>query len=802
MNTTTKHLIKFIVYGFILSAYALSCSPQAQETEREKPAVPTLKSNDINLVKMHKHPFADYQFTENNLSKNSDNLMNDSYYLMKIGNIVGDEIAVDTAKDFYQQAIPKTMTTSISMEQSWYLTLIEQQSDSALSSSLSDTEKTILVDTEKIYLIIDQYSSDVKQVNELTDFSLQLSLAEQMIQKIIQQIQSTELFTELKTQVVAELSNQTKEKLKAPKELAVQLAQMQKLSDIIAILNGYVTTNKTVLTAEDQMSLKNAAQLGMLIDNIDDAKSALSALAMAWSMLDAEERKQNFLTANKDLYDFLRKKDEKEIRCLINENCKGLFDKLILKVGVYPAIKDYGIENVRKTLTDNSLIAVRSVVQKQSALEISTLDDQIKEKIKTSIAEKLTGLKEFKQKFKIIVGEGLANKINMQKLDLFENNDFSDMFQTAFNQAENLNSKNLAMQFIVVEKMLQFMKRGSALTSAPESEDIKTLLKKVEPRFYIQSDQDENENVLTKAKDQAWSLMFYAKMIQQLSDWKITVYDTGITQFVAQDFINDYKSEELNKKLFPKAELVGMALSLAAQTLKQMYTDKSAIYLLDQNNNRISIKEYLQSNYNTTDNIVVHAAVSDLQNGVLVNTTQLADINLTIEAMNLFYNVTNGIENSASESLKDPQLKAEALNARKQIRLVIMTLANFISNQLTDKENKLYSAMNFQTEEKILAQNSADYAHTIDALLIAYNLTGIDIYKFTAIELFFTLNRNFYSADLKFYRESLNQAQVKTSRQHILEILSSVIGLRKYLSITSQIQFDRIFENWYASILM
>ncbi len=118
------------------------------------------------------------------------------------------------------------------------------------------------------------------------------------------------------------------------------------------------------------------------------------------------------------------------------------------------------------------------------------------------------------------------------------------------------------------------MKRGTPLSSAPQSEDIKTVLKANEPRFYISSKPNSDGYIVTRAKDQAWSLMFYSKMIQQLADWKETAYDKGINQYVAQDFITEFQSEELKKNLFPKAELVGMALSLAAQTLKQMYTEK------------------------------------------------------------------------------------------------------------------------------------------------------------------------------------------------------------------------------------
>ncbi|MES2803040.1 MAG: hypothetical protein V4654_11150 [Bdellovibrionota bacterium] len=802
MKTTKKNLLKYIVFSFVIAAYVLSCAPKAQETDRKTPDVPMIGSNDVNLIQLHKKPFADFLYTEKHLTKTSSDLKSEAMYLMKIGNAVGDEIAVDTAQGIFNQSAQKAVLGKLNMPDSQYLLLVEQQSDAALSSGLNETEKTVLSDTDRINQIIDQNSGPTSKVTSSTAFALQISLADQMIANVLRQIESTELFPELKTQVLAELSLQTTEQLKAPKELSAQLASVKTLTQAIVILRNYIVVNQTVLTPEDVQDLANAEKLGKLTDNIHDGESALAALAMAWSMLDAEERKANFQTANKELYDFLKKKDDKEIACLIREKSCGIFKKIVLKVGVFPALKDYGYGNIENDLNAGGISGVTAVVQTQSALQISALNTQIKEKIKVSITEKLTGLHDFKLKFKLIIGEGLAKEIGSNQLDLFENDDFESMFKMAYNQAENLSAKNLDTQFILVEKMLQFMKRGTPLTSAPQSDDIKTVLKATDPRFYVHPTPNELGEVVTRAKDQAWSLMFYSKMIQQLADWKTTSYDTGITKFVAQDFITEFQSEELKKQLFPKAELVGMALSLAAQTLKQMYTDKSPIYLLDKNNNRVSIQAYLEANFDSTTNIVVHAAVSDLQNGVLIDTAKLSDICLMIEAMDLFYKTTEGIEQSKSESLRDPALRTEVLNARKQIRLVIMTLGNFISNQLVDKEKNLYSEMNFQTEDKLQATTSAEYAHAIEALLKAYDLTGIDIYKFAAVEMFYSLNRKFYSPSLKFYRETTEQTQSTVPRLHVLEVLSSVLGIRKHLGITSQIQFDRIFENWYASVLM
>ena len=71
MKTTKKNLIKFVILTFVISAYVLSCAPNAQDADRTQPEVPAIMSNDVNLLKLHKKPFADFQFTEKTLSKST-----------------------------------------------------------------------------------------------------------------------------------------------------------------------------------------------------------------------------------------------------------------------------------------------------------------------------------------------------------------------------------------------------------------------------------------------------------------------------------------------------------------------------------------------------------------------------------------------------------------------------------------------------------------------------------------------------------------------------------------------------------
>jgi len=787
--------IKYIIFIF-LSLTIFSCEQKPQENTKLDPEVPQIQTNDANLIKKYKKPFADFLFARKNLITTElydENNINDYAHL---GQLLKDDQILNRVYKLNNSYLSNNQFTQVAINESIYIKLVKQQSEQALSSGIDDAEKDVLRGVETVKTIVISNNTPLKKITISYKLQDQLTIARQFIHAILEDISAASINTDLKTQIIDSLKKQSESSLAQPELLDKQLLAAKTLTQAVQILKQYIDSNQTILTPEDQLSLKNAEKLGTLVDQMNDEKNALQALAMAWSMLTAEERLQNFKSANEKLYDFLQKKSDSEIQCLINGDCDGFFKKLILKFGVYPAIKDYGVDNIKQTLTDKSLSQVNDNVQNQAFLTISVLDTNINQQITEQVQQSLKQLNEFKNEFANQIATGLGAKINANSLKMFLSNksfDFSREFTIATNQAMLLKDNDPITQVQLVEKLLQFMNTGTDYQKNSFIDSIKESLQAANPRFYINQNKSNESKI--NVKDQASALLFYSQMLKQLSDWRNTPYDIGITEYKAQDFITLFQSPELNRLLFQKSELVGMALSLSAQVLKQIESEQSVIYLLDNNNQRISIKDYLND---ASSSPLVHSAASDFKNGLRTDSTELSDLCMLIQAYSEYYSATENIQLSKSESLKNSDLQNQVINSRRQIKLLILTLANFISNQLINDDKTLNASLNFQTGEKTKSLNSLDYAYAINALKIAFDITGIDIYKMSALELYYSLNKLYYSDSSRFYQTQLGQQNTKTHQDFLIKMFINTHPLRSVMDLTSQMQFDRIYENWLS----
>ena len=827
MRTAMKTLRQVITgfVGFTSVVLVTNCAPKVQEKERITPVVPTVRTNDTNLFQKNKKSFASFEHAQKNIKKSSQNLFIDAENLLMISGKLQDTLGEEIALSYYNQAITNqtTASSSILIKDTHYLQLVHEESVQAIQSGTATVIATLQNDVTVIQKLIANETEILKTVKETDLLGQQLELVEKVLQKIIVAIEAADIFPDLKLQVATEMKNQSAVQLTGSKILATDLKGITTLKQGIDILNAYVVKNAVVLLPEDKQSLTDADQLGQLVDKIKNSKTALQALAKTWQILKPEERVLHFKTANKKLYDFFNEKGPRDIQCIVAANCDSFVTKIILKMGVYPAIEEYGVENIKKDITLNGINSLNLAVQKNSQITLLALGQTLQTDVQEGVNKEIIEIQLFAKDFKNYIAEGLAAKLgttSIGRLNLNTSN--TNNFMLNYYNSLFLKKNNERGQFQLIDNLLQFMFSGKNLDqNQPDNkitQTIKEALTKADARFYYdQENKLTTEPVLT-VKDQAASLKFYTQMMNQLADWRPSTFDTGITQYYAQDLVTKFQSEDLKKLVFPKADLFGMALSLAAQTLKQLESELSPIYLLDGNNQRISIYDYLNNNFENPNAVVVHAAASDLKNKVLSDETKLEDITLMIDALADFYKATEDIEKSTSDILKDEVLKTQILNSRKQVKLVVVTLANFISNQMVTQNHYVFSEMNFKTAQKKLSVSSTDYAITIKALMTAHQVTGIDIYKLSALEVYYSLNRKFYLTKNKFYSPSIEinekgdlvdadlikneSTDISVSRDHILMMLSSILPLRSHMNYGSQLQFDRIFENWYSVLLL
>jgi len=799
-----------------------ACAPKVQHSDKKRPDVPELQTNDIALQQAYINPYASINFTLKKIGLKKSLTQNSITNLFEISDHLLDSTAYRKALDLFNQLqienLKNTTTITKEFKDTNYLQLVEEQTRKPLQESILLMTTQLLTDTDQIEDLITTSSnkSENKSKPE-NNLKQHLLIAQSLTSDILLNIQQANLFPELKNQVLDQIKSETTKYISMASEFETQKEILSELTPQINLINLYVQKLGLTLGPDSTQALRYGQQLGAFIDRISNAENSLQALALTWRMLSAEDRIKYFIPASRKLYDLFYEKDAEHIQCLIEANCTGFIPKLILKLGVYPELNNYGIQKIKAALNTATIGYLGRKIDILAFEQLNGLPLLMKKQIRTNVEKKLADIENFRLNFKNHLAEGLNLHFKSVPLNMYilSNNpmgtepqnkiQLQDQLPLAINQLHLLSSNPTPIelkthQISLIEKtlsLIDFSNDKKVLLENGFSEFLKN------PKELFLMPEIESSTHSLFVKDQAATLKFLTLMMTATADWKPGPFDHGISDILVQDVISDFKSDELKQSLFPKVSLFNICFAYAAQVLKQIQSEKSLVYLIDNSNQRLPISDYLSGLNHPT---VALGAASDKIDNVISNITKISDLADLIESLSLFSEATKDIQNSQSAILKNPDFKNQLASVNKNIQLLVLTLANFISSQMVSEQNLVGDTYDFESQKLNKNFILSNQVAAISALVKAYEITGIEIYLLSAKELYYSLNKNYFDPQLKFYKNNLllkpDASTSQTLTADVLNTLNQLIPLRKYLVLPSQVQFDRIFENWYVAILL
>ncbi len=812
--------LSFVV---ILSLLTFGCAPKVEE--KKIPTETLVRGphfHDTNLSKINGNTFADKNYATSKLKISNE--------LLQQTELIESEFFIrDNANsnEWSQMALLahqnylKTQSFSpLKIANSVYLDIVDQQINKTVSSSVNSASAQLQNDvgtvTRLVRLLKEKYL--ILTPESLLDDKLQATKI--FINQIMVNISNASIMPEFKNLLSKQLQEKSSSLLTRAYALNDQATNASTVSQLITAIDSYVVDTKTELDAQDQKNIAVGRKLGTMIDAIGDEKMALQTLALVWSVLDAQQRIDFVQTANASLYKFFATKDDGEIQCLISSDCNGLLTNVALTVGVYPAIQFYGIEAIKKTLTEKGRDYILTKVNVVAFSSLQNLGEKIISEVDASVAVKRDDLKDFNKNFNTVLKDNfqiyLATK-NIEHLSggvLKENNnqaDFQIQNMLIRNKLSGL-SKNSALsgleilktQFEVLEQILNLpeFSQSPVLPENLSQTGLVHLILNPSERQYLQKRTDSaNQNQLIQLNDQSQVLLTTAKLIREVADWKTTGFDENLSAIKASEIITEFKTDELNRSFFAKADLLALTLSISSQTLKLLQGDYSPLILIDNNQNLLQIADF---NENQSTPLALVAA-SDFINGKRSTTIKARDLSQFQLALIEFYSATSGLEKTTSQILRredkdSPNLLTQILDARKKIKVLIIAIGNYLSNQLMEQSGLIMTDLTVPTNRLGGQYNLEDQVIAIEAMVRTYELTDIDVYLWSAQDIYYSMNANMYDANLKFYKPRLaGDSSAEVDANLVLRCYKSLLRLKPYLSLNSQSQMEDIFSGWLAN---
>ncbi|WP_413587140.1 hypothetical protein [Bdellovibrio sp. HCB274] len=622
----------------------------------------------------------------------------------------------------------------------------------------------------------------------------------------------------------------------------------------LTLIKNLITDFEVELDQEMARQLNQGMMVGQGVERIRDSQGALTVLVDVWKMLTPDERTEYFKPANDDLYSFLRRQDDKELQCLRTPGCSGgIIDGIAKKVFILPKIEKFGVMKIRTLLNDAARTYLVTFVEQFALNFIRDIPAMFADNIDTGIDKKSVQLREVQNNYepyvrkllqtwsqkKLTKYDGMvagfetptvqlnlskgapmaiaslgspatlqantAGSSIMARSLLMENTTDADLgLQTALSQVNKLitiggyrdiNDRLVPALLSPVEKTKQplDLMRLSETTFSYRIPDKVTL----QDPFHVNPGMD-------YAKD--FSAAYFAEQIEGLShmlkitaDWKVSSFDKHLSSITAQELVPHLNSPELKRTLFPKDMFFALNVGDIAVLLKDITKKATPVFLVTLDNNIIWADQYA-----TSSETAIMGGIVDMKDGVKSNIVRSVDVSKFLLSLVEFLNATDGVEKTKSTILteKDESGRSnldELVEGRKDIKLLILSLANFISNQLVNDESLVQSQYILKEFKRsnLVPYRAYEQAYAIRALLAAWKITKIDAYLWSAQEIYYAMNKQLFSTEEQFY---VNGDGSKLDFPQKVATLVALMELAPHLPVESVVQLSKITSPWLQAL--
>lgn len=259
--------------------------------------------------------------------------------------------------------------------------------------------------------------------------------------------------------------------------------------------------------------------------------------------------------------------------------------------------------------------------------------------------------------------------------------------------------------------------------------------------------------------------------------------------------ITDLPTDVATQNLFPKETFFALSIGNAALQLQALTSTLSPIFTVD-TENKI---QWLDKMVDNPQSPSVMAGVVDIIDGKRSTVVKSLSLAKFLTALVQFYKATESIAQTKSTRLLEKTANGKTnleilLESRLQVKDLIVGLSNFLSHQIkTESGASLHSIEINQTLVKTTGVlYLQDQVATIEALLDSYEILQTKMYLWSAIDTYFSMNREFWNPNTDFYFGDTNRNNPSFSLR--LSTLNALARLKSHLPAASRKQADRILH--------
>jgi hypothetical protein len=758
---------------------------------------------------------------------------------------VGRQFQISSLKDSAIRGVRQFRQTyqsqSLPFENSPYVEAIVGSTQKEARDQVSKAQAFLPVDAQKLNQILVHSEKTYPWTPGPLSSAASIKMVEEYVQAFLRQLPSLNLNpavvdtlnleVPVRTEKTVQLLQGELSKVKATKNSAEMVLQLQRMGQAMSYN----------LPAETKDLLKKGGALAHAVLGAADEQDILSCIVEIYKMLDSQDRQTLIGSESQALLDFLNSSDQYRLECLETRGCKRdpmAWGAKGLKI--FPEIRKMGVANIRTKMDSGMRGYILQRLDTEIYDAVKTVPSMMAEQINQGIQDQLAQLGQIKNDY-----AGFAKKMAKSWSSLrlasahgqvrgLEQSQIASVNAPVNGQSSStLLGQGLLVKTLIlnsesdrlseeekIEWSLEHLNKLLALGGYKknETEAIRPLTQPIDMKFgdFKMSLQEilksnfsfavPDQISLTSAYGstltapvgfnvsvvgQARLLRGFSQSMNFLKDWQATAFDPILGKETVSQAFATAPASVASRKMFPKDSLFALSVGNAAVILKNLLKELSPVFVVGQASQIIWANDFNLSDSDAAS----MAGVVNLIAGQRDLKVAALDISEYMVALGDFVQALQGIEQTQSSFLLSHDSGAkngveELLQAQHQIKLLVVGLGNFLSNKMVAEDgwvHEVYSLRQKQIESgemKIMTQFK-----TIEALLRAYEMTQVTPYLWSAMDMYYKLNKEAFDMQKGFYRgvESLQQG---------LEVIKILKQLQPHLPSASQNQLNRLLNSW------
>lgn len=738
--------------------------------------------------------------------------------------------AISSVRKFRQDHQP----VNILFENSPYLEAIVGFSEQDAVAQVTEAEKFLKEDTQKVRAFLESTVATYPWPNPPMKAELALEEIQKYLNWFMAQLPNLNVDPMIVEAIESDIPVRAVPKLKKVMDELVKIRASQTSLDAVQSVNNLIAVMEYELSGQNAFMMKQGKILAEMLKSASSDQDILTILIKIHRIVAPETSKRTLGKEAPELYEFITNVSDVEsrLKCMEGRSSSECSDDgygyLAKKLKILPEIKKMGVANLKNKIDTAMRDYLFAAVDEEVVLGARSIPGMLSEEIQKGSDAKMVELGPIKNDFKNFVKtlakgwsrenlptsqgqirglEQLSGSTRESGADIIGQGLIvkTQLLNTAVEQLSPEERIEWSLEHVNKLLALGGYKKSENETARPITQplDVKqtnretgveemitsTISFAVPDRISLASaytTQDGLSAANVSVSGQARLLKGLAESIRFLRDWDQSSYDKILAPVTIGQIYSGAPESIASKKIFPKDTLIALSIGNAAVILKNLLKELSPVFVLIEENRIIWANRY-DSQFSSPSAL---AGVVSLVNGKRDTKVLAKDISQYIVALVDFYNATEGVDQTKSEKLPVKDL----LEARSQIKLLVLGLANFLSNKMKGADGWIHEGFSVK-EGKI--ENGAIQMMTqfraLSAMIKAYELTGLSPYRWTIMDLYYKLNKDGFDAKKAFYKniETLDEG---------VEALRTLKSLEPLLTSDSGKQLTKLATTWFTLV--